>query len=240
MPAAEGNQLISVHPNDLKFVIELEKPSFCDLKVVNNTENHVAFKVKTTSPKKYFVRPNTGIVQPMDSCLIQVTLQAQREYPPDMQCKDKFLLQSTIVPPNTNVDDLPTDTFNKDGTKDIRECQLKVHYISPSAQGNSGVEVYKSFPDQSPNSDYLTRKMQARNPISFLKFPSCFPESDFAAPERRTRRRGPANTASPTRTGFTEEEKTTEERSRILDRVRRRRGSGRDNSWVRVETLLVQ
>ncbi|XP_039007417.1 vesicle-associated protein 2-1-like [Hibiscus syriacus] len=160
MPAAEGNQLISVHPNDLKFVIELEKPSFCDLKVVNNTENHVAFKVKTTSPKKYFVRPNTGIVQPMDSCLIQVTLQAQREYPPDMQCKDKFLLQSTIVPPNTNVDDLPTDTFNKDGTKDIRECQLKVHYISPSAQGNSGVEVYKSFPDQSPNSDYTLQHLK--------------------------------------------------------------------------------
>lgn len=39
-----------------------------------------------------------------------MTLQAQREAPPDMQCKDKFLLQSTIVPPNTDVDDLPPDT----------------------------------------------------------------------------------------------------------------------------------
>lgn len=27
-----------------------------------------------------------------------------------MQCKDKFLLQSTIVPSNTDVDDLPPDT----------------------------------------------------------------------------------------------------------------------------------
>lgn len=27
------------------FSVELEKPSFCDLKVVNNTEHHVAFKV---------------------------------------------------------------------------------------------------------------------------------------------------------------------------------------------------
>lgn len=41
-----------------------------------------------------------------------VTLQAQREYPPDMQCKDKFLLQSTIVAPNTDVDDLPRDTVS--------------------------------------------------------------------------------------------------------------------------------
>lgn len=41
-----------------------------------------------------------------------MTLQAQREYPPDMQCKDKFLLQSTIVSLNTDVDDLPQDTVS--------------------------------------------------------------------------------------------------------------------------------
>ncbi|KAJ8526719.1 hypothetical protein K7X08_029196 [Anisodus acutangulus] len=37
-----------------------------------------------------------------------VTLQAQKEYPPDMQCKDKFLLESTIV--NNDADELPPDT----------------------------------------------------------------------------------------------------------------------------------
>lgn len=37
-----------------------------------------------------------------------VTLQAQKEYPPDMQCKDKFLLQSTIV--NNDSDELSPDT----------------------------------------------------------------------------------------------------------------------------------
>lgn len=42
-----------------------------------------------------------------------MTLQAQRESPLDMQCKDKFLLQSTIVPPNTDVDDLPPDTVRE-------------------------------------------------------------------------------------------------------------------------------
>ncbi|KAE8717521.1 Vesicle-associated protein 2-1 [Hibiscus syriacus] len=187
MPAAEGNQLISIHPNDLKFVLELEKPSFCDLKVVNNTENHVAFKVKTTSPKKYFVRPNTGVVQPMDSCLIRVTLQAQREYPPDMQCKDKFLLQSTIVPPNTNVDDLPADTFNKDGTKDIRECKLKVHYVSPSSQGNSGDEVSKSFPDQSPDSNSTLQHLKEERDAAVRQTLHLQQELDFL--KRRRQRR---------------------------------------------------
>ncbi|MBA0763780.1 hypothetical protein Gotri_013189 [Gossypium trilobum] len=146
---------------DYEDSIELEKPSFCDLKVVNNTEHYVAFKVftvsvKTTSPKKYFVRPNTGVVQPWDSSVIRVTLQAPREYPPDMQCKDKFLLQSTIVPPNTDVDDLPADTFNKESTKEIQECKLKVFYVTPSSRGNSEDEGFKSYSDQAPDSNSVS------------------------------------------------------------------------------------
>lgn len=134
-----SNQLISVHPEELLFQFELGQQSFCDLKVTNNTEHHVAFKVKTTSPKKYFVRPNAGVIQPWDCCVIRVTLQAQREYPPDMQCKDKFLLQSTRVPPNTDVDELPPDMFNKEAGKMIEELKLKVVYMAEnSATGNSG------------------------------------------------------------------------------------------------------
>ncbi|XP_074317296.1 vesicle-associated protein 2-1-like isoform X1 [Silene latifolia] len=133
-----AKHLISVQPEDLKFVFELEKQTFCDLKVTNNTDQNVAFKVKTTSPKKYFVRPNTGVIHPWDSCVIRVTLQAQREYPPDMQCKDKFLLQSTIVSPNSEVDELPQDTFNKDNGRTVEECKLKVVYASPhSSQYNT-------------------------------------------------------------------------------------------------------
>ncbi|XP_018478459.1 vesicle-associated protein 2-1-like isoform X2 [Raphanus sativus] len=128
MSGVGENQLISIVPDELKFLFELEKQSYCDLKVANKTDNYVAFKVKTTSPKKYFVRPNTGVIQPWDSCIIR----AQREYPPDMQCKDKFLLQSTLVPPHTDVDDLPQDTFTKDSGKTLTECKLKVSYISSS------------------------------------------------------------------------------------------------------------
>ncbi|CAH2046083.1 unnamed protein product [Thlaspi arvense] len=137
MSGVGENQLISIQPDELKFLFELEKQSYCDLKVANKTEHYVAFKVKTTSPKKYFVRPNTGVIQPWDSCIIRVTLQAQREYPPDMQCKDKFLLQSTIVPPHTDVDELPQDTFTKDSGKTLTECKLKVSYITPSTTQRS-------------------------------------------------------------------------------------------------------
>ncbi|XP_043716647.1 vesicle-associated protein 2-1-like [Telopea speciosissima] len=148
-----GRNLISVHPEELRFQFELEKQSCCDLKLVNNTEHHVAFKVKTTSPKKYFVRPNTGVIQAWDSCVITVTLQAQREHPPDMHCKDKFLLQSTIVPPNIDVDEIPPDAFNKDAQKTIEECKLKVVYIYPG-QENSGDDVsFMKGSKQSPDAE---------------------------------------------------------------------------------------
>ncbi|XP_057977780.1 vesicle-associated protein 2-1 [Malania oleifera] len=158
-----SNQLISVHPDELKFHFELEKQSFCDLKVVNNTEHHVAFKVKTTSPKKYFVRPNTGVIQPWDTCFIRVTLQAQSEYPPDMHCKDKFLLQSTIVPPHTDLDELPPDTFNKDGGKIIEECKLKVVYMPASAHGNSDDEELRSSKQSPENNSALQHLKDERD-----------------------------------------------------------------------------
>lgn len=143
--------LISIHPEELTFQFELEKQCYCDLKLVNNTEHHVAFKVKTTSPKKYFVRPNTSIIQPWDSCVITVTLQAQREYPPDMQCRDKFLFQTTKEPPTSDIDEIPQDTFNKDGEKVIEECKLRVVYTMPAGavHASSGASLLRMNSKQS-------------------------------------------------------------------------------------------
>jgi hypothetical protein len=38
-----------------------------------------------------------------------VTMQAQRVAPPDRQCKDKFLIQSTVVPFGTTEEDITSD-----------------------------------------------------------------------------------------------------------------------------------
>ncbi|KAJ3073844.1 phosphatidylinositol-binding protein scs2 [Podochytrium sp. JEL0797] len=58
----------------------------------------VAFKVKTTAPKQYCVRPNAGVVGAGQSKEIEVLLQAMAVDPPlDTKCKDKFLVQSIFV-----------------------------------------------------------------------------------------------------------------------------------------------
>lgn len=38
-----------------------------------------------------------------------VTMQAQHAAPPDMQCKDKFLIQSTVIPFGSTEEDITSD-----------------------------------------------------------------------------------------------------------------------------------
>jgi len=124
-------ELLSIEPLELKFAFELKKQISCSLQVSNKTENHVAFKVKTTNPKKYCVRPNTGIVLPRSTCDITVTMQAQKEPPSDLQCKDKFLLQSVVASPGATPKDMTPEMFTKEEGRVVEECKLRVLYVSP-------------------------------------------------------------------------------------------------------------
>ncbi|WOG84309.1 hypothetical protein DCAR_0103492 [Daucus carota subsp. sativus] len=123
-------ELLDIQPQELKFIFELKKQSSCSVRLVNKTNQHVAFKVKTTSPKKYCVRPNTGIVKPKEICDFTVTMQAQRVVPPEMICKDKFLLQCAVVPVGMAEEDITSATFAKDG-RYIEEKKLRVILVSP-------------------------------------------------------------------------------------------------------------
>ncbi|OMP00654.1 Major sperm protein [Corchorus olitorius] len=131
-----GN-LLHIQPTELKFLVELRKQSSSSLRLTNNSENCVAFKVKTTNPKKYCVRPNTGIVLPGSTCSVT----GPKESPPDMQCKDKFLLLSVVAPEGATVNDITSDMFNKGNGRVVEEFKLRVIYIpanppSPVPEGS--------------------------------------------------------------------------------------------------------
>ncbi|GAV64211.1 Motile_Sperm domain-containing protein [Cephalotus follicularis] len=125
------SQLVEIQPRELKFIFELKKQSSCSARLTNNTYQYVAFKVKTTSPKKYSVRPNVGVIKPKSTCEFIVTMQAQRSVPPDMVCKDKFLIQTTVVPDWTTEEDIDPSTFAKDDKNYIEENKLKVALVEP-------------------------------------------------------------------------------------------------------------
>ncbi|XP_004495764.1 uncharacterized protein [Cicer arietinum] len=123
--------ILEIEPRELKFTFELKKQSSCSVQVTNNTYHHVAFKVKTTSPKKYSVRPNVGVLAPKSTAEFIVTMQAQRVAPEDLVCKDKFLIQSTLVAAEITSEDVTSSLFVKDGMRYIEENKLKVALISP-------------------------------------------------------------------------------------------------------------
>lgn len=125
-------ELLEIQPRELKFTFELKKQSSCSIHLVNKSDQYLAFKVKTTSPKRYCVRPNTGVVKPNSECDVMVTMQAQRVAPPDMQCKDKFLIQSTVVPYGTTETDIRSDMFARDSGKYLEEKKLRVVLIGPA------------------------------------------------------------------------------------------------------------
>ncbi|XP_009766010.1 uncharacterized protein LOC107788039 isoform X2 [Nicotiana tabacum] len=122
-----SGELLNVEPLDLEYP-QLISRSF---HLSNKTENHVAFRVKTMNAKKYCVRPNKGIVLPGSTCDLIVTMQAQKEAPSDMQCKDRFLLQSIVANPGTTPGDFTQEMFKKEVGRVVDECRLRVIYIPP-------------------------------------------------------------------------------------------------------------
>lgn len=63
--------------------------------MTNTSDQPLAFKVKTTAPKLYCVRPNASIVPPGETVKISLILQGfTQPLPKDYKCKDKFLIVS--------------------------------------------------------------------------------------------------------------------------------------------------
>lgn len=135
-------EYLNIFPEELKFSYEVMKPSSCAVLLSNQTSRYIAFRVKT-NPKKFCVRPNAGVVLPNSTIGITVTMQAPKSAPSDMQCKDKFLIQSTVVKDGATVKDLSRDLFKENGVKVINELNLRAVYVpvnplSPVPQVSEG------------------------------------------------------------------------------------------------------
>ncbi|EMD39894.1 hypothetical protein CERSUDRAFT_112147 [Gelatoporia subvermispora B] len=103
------------------------------LAITNPNAQPIAFKVKTTAPKLYCVRPNSGRVEPGETVEVQVMLQAMKEEPPlNAKCKDKFLIQSTPISPEKETMSLQ-DIWN-DANEDVHSQKIRVVYLPPEGQ----------------------------------------------------------------------------------------------------------
>ena len=85
--------LVDIKPDVLEFKSPFTVQSTESAIITNNSDETIAFKVKTTAPKFYCVRPNAAVVAPGESVEVQVILLGLAEEPSaDFKCRDKFLV----------------------------------------------------------------------------------------------------------------------------------------------------
>lgn len=182
-----SKELLVIEPLELQFPFETNKQISCSMLLTNRTDHHIAFKVKTTSPKKYCVRPNSGVVPPRSTNDVIVTMQVQREAPPDMQCKDKFLVQSVVVEEGTLARGVTGEMFTKESGNVMGEVKLRVVYVpppkppSPVREGSEeGSSPRDSFSEGS-NLNYQEATRVSDEPPSFSAVKSDKDQEDLSS-----------------------------------------------------------
>lgn len=112
------------------------------LTITNSNPQPVAFKVKTTAPKQYCVRPNSGRIEPNERVEVQVLLQPMKEEPaPGTKCKDKFLVQSAVITPDRETKTLAelwttVEADVKSGKEGVvHEQKIRCAYLQPVSGG---------------------------------------------------------------------------------------------------------
>lgn len=95
---AKQAQVLTLDPqNELRFKGPFTDVVTAELKLSNPSEKKVCFKVKTTAPKRYCVRPNSGIIEPSKEVSVSVMLQPF-DYDPNEKNKHKFMVLTLFAP----------------------------------------------------------------------------------------------------------------------------------------------
>lgn len=131
------NVLIIDPAQELKFKGPFTQPVTSHMSLKNPTDKKIAFKIKTTAPKKYCVRPNCGVVEPKSSVEIAICLQPF-VFDPNEKNKHKFMVQSMVVPEgDINVEQLWKDV----SPEQLMDAKLRCTFETPNEKVNEKSNV---------------------------------------------------------------------------------------------------
>jgi vesicle-associated membrane protein-associated protein A len=99
----------------------------------NPSEKTVLFKVKTTAPKQYCVRPNSGVLEPSKHQNIAVMLQPSADLSSVDKSKHKFMVQSMYAPPNFVNDNLD-QVWRNVVKSELMDSKLKCSFVEDESQ----------------------------------------------------------------------------------------------------------
>lgn len=107
---------------------------------------------------RYCVRPNSGRIDAASTVEVQVLLQAMKEDPPaDAKCRDKFLVQSVVIPdPSvTNVTQI-WQSVEATAKGSIQEKKIKVSFLPAGAHTNGFTSSERAISEEPPAYGYAS------------------------------------------------------------------------------------
>ncbi|KAI3549015.1 MSP domain-containing protein [Colletotrichum paranaense] len=150
---------VEIEPTELSFKRPFTVEVARILRIKNPNQSPIAFKVKTTAPKQYCVRPNSGRVEPGQDVEVTVLLQAMKAEPAlDTKCRDKFLVQSVSITADKEFASI-ANILDQTDKSSLIERKIRVNWLaaedSVSLNGGSASAVASTPNRQSVvNGDY--------------------------------------------------------------------------------------
>jgi hypothetical protein len=123
--------ILRITPTEIHFKHSLNRLITESIKLINPSNELIAYKVKTTAPKRYCVRPNIGLIKPGEQVEVQVMLNLTKDPPKTLNVPDKFQIQSVIVRKEQADGDIKAlwPTIAKD---QVMKQKLKCYIVSTS------------------------------------------------------------------------------------------------------------
>ncbi|XP_042197713.1 vesicle-associated membrane protein-associated protein B/C isoform X1 [Callorhinchus milii] len=137
--APQEQVLVLEPPNELKFKGPFTDVVTTNLKLANPTDKNVCFKVKTTAPRRYCVRPNSGVLDAGTSINVSVMLQPF-DYDPNEKSKHKFMVQSMFAPPE--IQDMEA-VWKEAKPEDLMDSKLRCVFELPSENEKTWRPVHR-------------------------------------------------------------------------------------------------
>jgi len=128
-------QVLQMEPeNELVFKGPFKDVVTTILKLSNPSDKQVCFKVKTTAPKRYCVRPNCGLIEPGGNVSVAVMLQPFDYQDANENKRHKFLVQSIYSPGDVAASEVEQLWKDLPKTAPVMDSKLKCVFELPSAE----------------------------------------------------------------------------------------------------------
>ncbi|KFY38457.1 hypothetical protein V494_04353 [Pseudogymnoascus sp. VKM F-4513 (FW-928)] len=132
---------VEIDPQELGFHRPFTREVSQVLKIRNPNLTPIAFKVKTTAPKQYCVRPNSGRIEPGKEVEVSGLFGSamKTEPPADTRCRDKFLVQSVAVTADKEFTNIAQIWQHVDQAEksSVQEKKIRVVFLAEEGAGQT-------------------------------------------------------------------------------------------------------